>query len=1178
MISSSVPQLQPRFTGHTHPPTSAQSTRAAADVTESPPASTPDAPQTDVSQAHAQANAQNWKNLAQQLTRAAKTLAEDAAPSAVLAHLKNTQVAIDSRSDDHRFNVLGGTPSVSLETFINHHDLPVPQTRSDLAHLAEAAHAHALQQPQGNLGGALSWPYPLTQEEQRKVRVIVDASILRSQNQAPSSDAQAELAKGALGALIKASALSDAQLQEPAQALQTLLKSPKAQAMGQALQDGLNGIATPTSLGDYVMAAINIGLDRESVEQPRRQSVAGFDLGQEAYWGMPASALVEGLSRHLVTTGRVTPAAAKLATHVLLARVAPQLLVKDIPGSVVNGSQAWVNFCRAVAKIEAIAPGTASQMSYGHVMSAAQALNDPPDSTTQALLLDWGVINGLVAKKADALYTPQEVETVRTAFNQQINERITASELLGASIPSRKAIALEKLKQQFGEGLPFEEKCLSTVSDDKSRQLDGKHSMLDMAMMGINVRWKTDDSRIPIDAINQQPRLNVNGEFLGQYETAVDSLEKGVKTQIRHLISELPLEDRKNLEFGKIDLYQKNQYVIDKGFINPPVFSSRRTELLIRTQRLVEGKPQVCVYEVDLLNSRIVKRSEVAITQGDHRNSNIQTRIEKFSPDDPDRQGLEKTPVDSATAPSSFTSARTNYLADAFLKHLDIGGQDQWQRAAGTTTLDQQKAGDERVREFFLNLIPLRSAIVNFRQGDYESGIIDLGLDALGLLSAGYGAGAKVARVASTTTSTAVKAAQTGRIIGSALIGALNPLSGARGLATGTASLATHGARMLGHSGQRLINKVRGASGSYDLLKAANKEYGAAALGSFKVADRSVDGVAVHRNGNWYAYNPLKQEAFGAPLQNFTPLNSRLNRIGDAETALGPHHEGFKTNLERAQWPHNRADFNRGFESGDVTRLRDYYPGISNEGLIELISRPGRTAEEIGVLAREIKLKSIESAQQASHLLNCDVKAPGVQLIPASQVHYLAHVDPASRGECAAMANTMALAVEHGKEDVFLTNLYRAAGAPLTPESQRFIQTLRTLQDVVGNKRSYHLEQTITKCTVAQIIEDLTNSPTSKTLRIGEKDHALLAGITVKDGITQWFFYDPNAGLVKFRTLQSMQEGLDNALSSGLTAATRKPYGKKHGTLTYNVSEFQARDLSADKVDGAAVAQLMTPL
>lgn len=1177
MMSSSVSQLQPRVTEHAHPATSAQSTHTAADVNDTPPANTPGTPPSDSSQSRAQANAHNWKNLAQQLTRAAKSLAEDAAPSAVLAHLKNTQVAIDARSDDHRFNALGSAPSVSLEMFIKHHDLPIPQTRSDLAHLAEAAHAHALQQPEGNLGGALSWPHPLTQEEQRKVRVIVDSSILRRDNQTPSSDTQTQLARGALGALIKAASLSEAQLQEPAQALQTLLKSPKAQALGQAVQDGLNGIATPTSLGDYVMAAINIGLDRESVEQPRRQSVAGFDLGQEAYWGMPAATVVDGLSRHLVTAGRVTQAEAKLATHVSLARVAPQLLVQDIPGSVVNGSQAWVNFCRAVAKIEAIAPGTASQMSYGHVMSAAQALNDPPDHITQALLLDWGVINGLVARKEDALYTPQEVETVRTAFNQQINERTTASELLGASIPSRKAIALEKLKQQFGEGLPFEEKCLTTVSDDKSKQLDGKHSMLDMAMMGINVRWKTDDSRIPIDAINERPRLNVNGEFLGQYETAVDSLEKGVKTQIRHLISELPLEDRKNLELGKIDLYQKNQYVIDTGFINPPVFRSRRNELLIRTQRMVDGKPQVCVYEVDILNSRIIKRSEAAITRGDQRNSNIQTRIEKFIPDDHDRQAPERTPVDSAPVPLSFTSARTHYLADAFFKHLDIGGHDQRTQAFGTTTLDQQKAGGERVKEFFLNLIPLRSAIVNFRQGDYESGLIDLGLDAFGLLTAGYGAGAKVAKVASTGASAAVKAAHAGRIIGGALISALNPLSGAKGLAIGTAALATQGARMFSHSGQWLINKVRGASGSYDLLKAANKEYGAAALGSYKVAEGSVDGVAVHRNGNWYAYNPLKQEAFGAPLQHFTPLNGRPGPI-DAGAPIGPHHEGFKNNLERAQWPHNRADFNRGFESGDVTRLRDYYPDISAQGLIELISKPGRTAEEIGMLAKEIKSKAIENAQYASHLLNCDVDAPGVRLFPASQTHYHAHVDPASRGECAAMANTMALAIEHGKEDVFLTNLYRAADAPLTPEAQTFIKTLRTFQDVVGDKKSFHLDQTVTKCTAAQIIEDLTNSPTSKTLRIGEKDHGLLAGIKVKNGETEWFFYDPDAGLVKFQTLQSMQEGLDKALSSGLTAVTRRPYGKKHGTLTYNVSEFQARDLAADKVDGAAVAQLMTPL
>ena len=951
-----------------------------------------------------------------------------------------------------------------------------------------------------------------------------------------------------------------------------------AQTIGQTIQGGLNGIATPTSISDYVLAALHIGLDRESVVLPVRNSIAGFDLGHQDYWGLPPSAIVKGLGDHLVAKGRATPATAKLATHLLLSRTAPQFLVKDIPDSLVNGSQAWVSFCLAVAKVEASAPGTASRMSYGQVMSAAQALNDPAEHIITPLLLDWGVSNGLVAKKDDASYTPQEVDSIRTAFNEQLSARVKASQSLTAEIPSRKAIALEKLKEHFGEGIDFESKSLSTVSDDEARQLPGKHSMLDMAMMGINVNWRTDDPGLPIDAINRQPRLNVNGIFLGQYESAIESLKEGVQTQVKHMISELPLEDRKNLEFGKIELFQYNQYKIGRGFINPAAFQSKLNEFLVRTERQVDGKTEVNVYEIDVRNKRIVKRqSETAITRGEWRDANILTKVEKFTPGHQHRLGQEQPPEDPSRPPSSFTSARTHDLAGAFFEHLDIGSQ--WQQANGSTTLDQQKENDERLRQFFLNLIPLRSAIVNFRDGDYEAGLMDLGLDALGLLTAGYGAVAKVAKVASTSASAGIKALQAGRVIGSSLISSLNPLSGVRSAATGAAKLTTRGAKFLGDSGQLLINKVRGASGSYDLLKAANKEYGTATIGSFKAAEGHIDGIAVHRDGNWYAYDAVKQQPFGAPLQNFTPINGRVATINDAKHSQGTHHEGFKQNLERAQQPQNRSDFNRGYDHGDVTKLRKYRPNISSSGLIELISDPSRTTEEIGMLAKQIKLKAIEEAKYASQLLNADVKAPGVQLTPASQHHYLAHVDPASRGECAAMANTMAMAIEQGKEDLFLTNLYRAAASPLTQQSQKFIKTLRSFQDVAGHKRSYHLDQPFKKLNVAQIIEDLTNSPTSKTLRIGEKDHGLIAGIRVKDGTTDWFFYDPDAGLVKFQTLQSMQEGLDKVLSSRLSAPTRKPYGTKRGTIEYNVSEFHSRDVVYDKVDDLAVAHLVfTPL
>lgn len=1185
MASSLSLQPRPQVIDHSIASTPAQSQATPGNTLSihSDPTSTPARRSSDESlplspQARAQANAQNWKNLAHQLTEVTKSLGEDATPAAVLSHLKTTQTVIDPHSTFHASGAPGSDSTVNLESFIKHHDLPIPETRADLVHLADAANARALEPPLGDLGGGLSWPLPLTQEQRHKIRVIVESSILRGNIRTEPALLRAELAKGALGALIKASALSEVELQDPARALDTLLKSPMAQTIGQGVQDGLNGIATPASISDYVLAALHIGLDRESVVLPVRNSIAGFDLGHQNYWGLPPSAIVQGLSKHLVTKGRATTATAKLATHLLLSRTAPQFLVKDIPDTLVNGSQAWLSFCLAVAKVEARAPGTASQMSYGQVMSAAQALNGPAEHAITPLLLDWGVSNGLVEKKDDALYTPEEVDSIRTAFNEQLSARIKASQLITAEIPSRKAIALEKLKEHFGERTDFESKSLSTVTDDKAKQLDGKHSMLDMAMMGINVNWKTDDSDLPIDVINQQPRLNVNGIFLEQYKSAIKSLEEGIQTQVKHMISELPLEDRENLEFGKIELFQYNQYKIGRGFINPATSQSRLNELLVRTERQVDGETQVNVYEIDVRNKRIVKRqSEAAITRGGWRDANISTEVEKFDPEHKDRLEREQPPENPSRPPSSFTSTRTHDLAGAFFEHLGI--RNQWQQARGSTTLDQQKESDERLRQFSLNLIPLRSAIVNFRDGDYEAGLFDLGLDALGLLTMGYGAAAKLAKVAASSASAAVKALQAGRIIGSSLISSLNPLSGVRGAATGAAKLATRGARFLGDSGQVLINKVRGASGSYDLLKAANKEYGTATIGSFKAAEGNIDGIAVHRDGNWYAYDAVKQQPFGAPLQDFAPINGRVTTINDATPLSGPHHEGFKQNLERAQQPQNRSDFNRGYDHGEVTKLRNYHPNISGRGLIELISDPSLTAEEIGILAKQIKLKAIEEAKYASQLLNADVKAPGVQLTPASQHHYLAHVDPASRGECAAMANTMAMAIEQGKEDLFLTNLYRAAASPLTQQSQKFIKTLRSFQDVAGHKRSYHLDQPFKKLNVAQIIEDLTNSPTSKTLRIGEKDHGLIAGIRVKDGTTDWFFYDPNAGLVKFQTLQSMQEGLDKVLSSGLSAPTRKPYGSKRGTIEYNVSEFHSRDVVYDKVDDLAVAHLVfTPL
>ncbi|MBS7678597.1 hypothetical protein, partial [Vibrio cholerae] len=71
----------------------------------------------------------------------------------------------------------------------------------------------------------------------------------------------------------------------------------------------------------------------------------------------------------------------------------------------------------------------------------------------------------------------------------------------------------------------------------------------------------------------------------------------------------------------------------------------------------------------------------------------------------------------------------------------------------------------------------------------------------------------------------------------------------------------------------------------------------------------------------------------------------------------------------------------------------------------------------------------------------------------------------------------------------------------------------------------------------------------------------MVAGIKVEGSNTSWFFYDPDGGLVKFTTLQSMQEGMEKALNSGRHGKNLTPYVTDKGEKFYETSEFSASDM-----------------
>lgn len=836
----------------------------------------------------------DWQTLAQQLNQAAQYLAPQADAQAVASVLAETRFKPHPDASYYQKYDLDVGATVDLESFLSAWRATLPTTRTELITLARAATDQSMQHPFGNFGGALSWPFPLNLEHQETIHALI-ASNSAGLTGLPLIDSR----RGALGYLINDRPLSEAELQDPAKALERLLLSPRAQALGQTLQTRLNGIATETSVNDYVLAGIQLGLDAESISAPDRNKVAGFDLAQKQHWGQSPASVVSALSSHLVNNGKTSAATAKLGTHLLLGRVAPQFLVKDIPENVVYGSQSWTNLCLAVAKIEANTPGATPNMNFAQVMSSAHASDTPiPEETQKSALIDWGVANGIVERKDDNLYSSVEIERVRDDFNRQLEERATASNSLGRPLPNLKEIALAKLEEQFGKGVPFEEKCITADYAFKvTRHHQGTYSMLDIAMMGQeNVpKWKTTDSRIPIDALNSHTGINVFNTFKHQFDETITAKKKGLGTTVQHLITQLPLADRENLERGKIDFYQDKVYTLATDFYSPPALTSKSSKLLIKTER----NAVTTLYEIDLEKGAIHRLTDLQARtrMHDFRNANKLHKTEILKPAEGAPPGLQGEAPTSALPPQSFSSQRTRYIADTFIEAFDLDNADILKQARGVTTFDQELASRERVHEFLLNLVPLRSAIVNFRDGNYVDGAMDLGMDLFGFLTAGAGAAAKVGKVVATGASSVAKALKTARIVGVTAIESFNPLSGVGDLAIGVGRLAIKGTKGV----TTKIQTLRGAADSYDLV-AASQKYEAAATGTFTFSGHYVEGAAVRKNGHWYAYDADKMQAYGSPLEAFSPTKTLMPPSPTLRVS-NRHHEARYNPLSRINRP-----------------------------------------------------------------------------------------------------------------------------------------------------------------------------------------------------------------------------------------------------------------------------------
>lgn len=1038
----------------------------------------------------------------------------------------------------------------------------------------------------GDLGGALSWPMPLSTDQQNEVLSAVQLYI-------EGLDELWKPGQQLLEHLYLHHPLDSKTLGNPAKALETLVASARGQALGMAVQTRLKGISTDVSITEYALAAIHLNLDPLSIENTQRNSVAGFDLASRQHWGKPVSAVFNKLREHLIKELISGPEMAGLGAYALLARNAPLFLIKDIPDGVKYGSAAWFNLAVAAATIEAQCPGKLANMTFAQVMICAEsaAMTDPAVTryAQTIALIDWGVVHVAAEKKDDERYTEVELGEIKEQFNAQFIDRLNTPVLLKSVFSSRQSIALAGLEKEFGKDFPFEHaalewdsslKVLSHLAPVPSDVLgpQGKYSLLDVAMIDGNYRWKSSDKLLNavIHDINEL-NLRVRETFRKQFATTLSNLKEGARLTVKHLISELPLEDRENLEYGKIDFYQHKTYKLSTSFFGRNLTYTSPT-LTLRVERGTGKK--VSVYHIDLGADSIKKSGSDPAQVAERTNVNVPSTVYTTEPfyvaDESVAAKLKQGNETQALPPKSYSSERTLTIADAFVEHLDYDSEKILNAAQGQTTYDKELAAMKSRMEFLLNLIPFKSAITHFVEGNYVDGAIDLFLDVLGFVTAGVGAAAKLAQVGARTASAISKALKVAKIIGAVVIGELNPVSG---IAAGV-QLLGRGIKFVGVKGLHQLNRLRASASGYDLLLGVTKAHGPTVLGTFKVGEQSIEGVGVLKNDSWYPYNLDTRRLYGPP-GNFTPQRFCWGGTlgGEANSRI---YLNFHNNVEFARNRNNLRAFERGYTQGNVIVIDGYTPGMKFDELIELVSEPGLKPEEIGALTKEIKTKILNDARYSSNLLAADLKGLAVEVVPVSQGHYLAHVNMVSRGECAGLSNAMAYAIHHGNEDILLKNIPRAALAKEAPGSTEFICDMTEFHNTVNNKESFHMGAAKKKMDADEIIDALESSPDSKTLRLASKDHAMLAGIRVRNGRPEWFFYEPNSGFAKFSSPESMRQGMHKVLESGALAATLNTYGRKRGGRDFNVSEFDPADIdnssiSRNRVENLSSVELPDP-
>lgn len=803
--------------------------------------------------------------------------------ASIAATLENTELKIDPASWYFQDQQLTAESKVTLKQFIVDNGWFVPQTKDDISNLIQSLRRGPLPALlNGNLTGAMGWQAPLDQQEKRQLYSNVRYNNLNL----PGLDAQTllEIRGGAFTYLTKQRHWTRSELADPRNVIADILDSPKALALENALQKKMGAIESPNSR-DWVMGAMVAGLDSDNtLMAPKRNQTARFNLADERFYGKPLSDIKQGLIDHLTESHRCTQEMAPVGAHLLLSSAAPELLVKDVPAEVTYGSPAWFLLKTTVALIEAKSPGISSSLSFPEVLKYAAI--DPVSEEDAALLseakretlIDWALVHGILPASPDATYSPEQLNKAQETFASVMESLRKVSNDLAAPLPMQKDMALAVLKEHF-TNVSFERAILSNPSIREQNALDngflhvtlGPYSLLDIYVKNPEENgWRSRENNQVMgsapDYLGQLPGINNRHRIaVANYK---QGREAGLVNRTKHLIAQLPLEDRKQLEYGKLDLYSEGTVIKHTSYIpNGTVNHDRKTPEQAQDRRSLIIKSthgaSVKFYEVCPQQNYIKHREDLGADfkpgpqgqwikedpgfLGGEKYSN--TAIEAFSLEEKDKSKLMATQPPHNTNPASYTSDRSQFLGELLSSHT-LGPASLEELVAASrhiTQFDKEDDEFEKNQELVLGSIPFVSLARNAIKGDWLAVASELIFDGvMYVTTAGFG---KTARSLKPLGSVANRV---GKPVGKKLFEQV--------------------AASTSESVLNRLNTLRpGRTGSYNFPKTVRRPD--IAEGTYKkgLTEISTPAGVDAKTGKYFAVDPVNQRLYGKSLDNFKP-------------------------------------------------------------------------------------------------------------------------------------------------------------------------------------------------------------------------------------------------------------------------------------------------------------------